>query len=65
MFRHPLIRKSIDPMEVIKAIKESIDDYKLDNDQRLNIPLEKKTVVYFFLFCPYLKANSLKIPSII
>lgn len=34
VYRHPLVRKFIDPREVIKMIKDSIASYKVDNDER-------------------------------
>lgn len=34
--RHPMVRKNIDPKEIIKTIKELIQDYHLENDTRLS-----------------------------
>lgn len=36
MYHHPLIRKNLDPLELIKQIKENIQGLRLDNDIRLN-----------------------------
>ena len=48
MFKHPLIRKSIDPAEVIKGIKETLEGYNLEGDQRFNYSFtEKNGGIYF------------------
>ncbi len=48
MFKHPLIRGSIDPQEVIKGIKDTIDGYKLEGDQRFNYSFtEENGGIYF------------------
>lgn len=36
MFRHPLIRKSVDPLEVIKSIKDTLEGFHLEDDKRFN-----------------------------
>lgn len=36
MYSHPLIRKNIDPKELIRQIKENIAQMRLENDIRLN-----------------------------
>jgi integrase/recombinase XerD len=41
MFRHPLIRRSIDPMEVIKSIKETLESFHLDDDKRFNYSFQE------------------------
>jgi integrase/recombinase XerD len=32
--RHPMVRKNVDPKEIIKMIKENIEGYHLENDNR-------------------------------
>lgn len=41
--RHPQIQKNIDPEIILQMIKESIDNFKLYEDKRLNISLIQST----------------------
>jgi len=52
MFRHPLIRKSIDPAEVITGIKETIKGYSLEGDNRFNFTFTEKNGGIFFSVMP-------------
>ena len=40
-YRHPLVRKNIDPREIIKMLEEMIDGFKIDTDERFNYKFEK------------------------
>ncbi len=37
--RHPLVRKNIDPREILRIVKEGIDKYHLDEDGRFDVKL--------------------------
>ena len=52
MFRHPLIRKSIDPSEVIIGIKETLKGYNLEDDQRFKYTFTEKNGGIFFSVIP-------------
>src|SRR5258706_5294646 len=52
MFRHPLIRKSIAPSEVINGIKETLKGYNLEGDQRFNFTFTEKNGGIFFSVMP-------------
>lgn len=52
MFKHPLIRKSIDPIEVIKGIKETLEGYNLEGDQRFNYSFTEENGGIFFSVKP-------------
>ena len=41
MYRHPLIRRNIDPKEIIKMLQDLIDGFKIDTDERFNYKLER------------------------
>lgn len=36
MYRHPLIRKNVDPREILKNIKEAVEGFNLDSDARFD-----------------------------
>lgn len=36
MYRHPLIRKNVDPREILKNIKETVEGFNLDTDTRFD-----------------------------
>lgn len=40
-FRHPLLRKSIAPIEILKQIRDSISGFKVENDERFAYKLEE------------------------
>lgn len=40
-YRHPLIRKNIDPKEILKNIKEQIESFRLETDARFNYRTEE------------------------
>lgn len=41
MYRHPLIRRNIDPKEIIKMLQDLIDGFKIETDERFNYKLER------------------------
>lgn len=43
MYNHPLIRKNVDPREIIKQIRDSISAMRLDDDIRLNYEINETT----------------------
>ena len=40
-FRHPLLRKSVLPFEIIKQVKESLDSFKFEQDTRFGYRIEE------------------------
>ncbi len=40
-YRHPLVRKNIDPKEIIKMMRELITSFKIDTDERFNYRFEE------------------------
>ncbi len=40
--RHPMVRKNVDPKEILKMIKEMIEGYHLENDNRFTYKIEDK-----------------------
>ncbi len=41
IYRHPLVRKNIDPKEIIRMIREAITSLKIDTDSRFNYTLSE------------------------
>lgn len=41
VYRHPLIRKNIDPKEILRIIKESIESLKIDTDERFDYTINE------------------------
>ncbi len=41
IYRHPLVRKNIDPKEIIRMIREAIASLKVDTDNRFNYTLRE------------------------
>lgn len=42
-YRHPLVRKNIDPKEIIKMMEELINSFKIDTDERFNYNFQRGT----------------------
>lgn len=40
-FRHPLLRKSINPIEIIKQVKDSLSSFRFEEDTRFNYHIEE------------------------
>lgn len=40
--RHPMVRKNINPKEIIKSVKETIENLHLDNDSRFNYTITEE-----------------------
>ena len=40
--RHPMVRKNVDPKEIIKMIKETLENYHLENDPRFSYLISEK-----------------------
>ncbi|MEK7549147.1 MAG: tyrosine-type recombinase/integrase [Patescibacteria group bacterium] len=40
--RHPMVRLNVDPKEVIKSLKETVDNLHLENDQRFSFSISEK-----------------------
>ncbi len=40
-YRHPLVRKNIDPKEIIKMMEDLINSFKIDTDERFNYKFER------------------------
>lgn len=40
--RHPMVRKNVDPKEVIKSVKETIENLHLENDSRFSYVISQK-----------------------
>jgi len=40
-YRHPLVRKNIDPKEIIKMMEDLIESFKIDTDERFNYKFER------------------------
>ena len=40
-YRHPLVRKNIDPREIIKMMEDLINGFKIDTDERFNYKFER------------------------
>lgn len=47
MFRHPFVRSKVDPKEFIKAVEESIKNFKLEEDQRFDYLTVKNAINEF------------------
>lgn len=41
MYRHPLIRKNVDPREILKMIEDLINGFKIDTDERFSYKFQK------------------------
>lgn len=41
LYRHPLIRKNIEPKEIIKMMRELITSFKIDTDERFTFRFEE------------------------
>lgn len=52
MFKHPLIRKGIDPTEIIKGIKETLEGFNLENDIRFNYTFKEMNGGIYFSVQP-------------
>jgi len=46
--RHPAVRKNVDPKEVIRELKEVIENYHLEQDQRFNYEISQGDAVLNF-----------------
>lgn len=46
--RHPMVRKNVDPKEIIKTIKETLENYHLDTDSRFGYKIleEDKSLIF-------------------
>lgn len=42
-YRHPLVRKNIDPKEIIKIMQDLIEGFKIDSDERFNYKFERSS----------------------
>jgi len=40
--RHPMVRKNVDPKEIIKSIKETLENFHLENDSRFKYVVREK-----------------------
>lgn len=40
--RHPLVRKNVDPKEIIKTIKEALENYHLETDSRFKYSISER-----------------------
>lgn len=40
--RHPMVRKNINPTEIIKSVKETIENLRLENDSRFNYSITEE-----------------------
>ena len=41
--RHPLVRRNVDPHEIINTVKERLEDFHLDNDKRFDYKIMKSS----------------------
>lgn len=54
--RHPLVRQNVDPNEIIRAVKETLENFHLENDSRFEYTISEKENGLEFL----LKAKSMQ-----
>lgn len=40
--RHPMVRKNVDPVEIIKSVKETLENLHLDTDTRFYYLLSQR-----------------------
>lgn len=48
--RHPLVRRNVDPIEMIKTLKEVLENFHLEDDERFEYKIsEEKNLLSFSL----------------
>lgn len=40
--RHPMVRKNVDPKEIIKSVKETLENFQLENDSRFSYAISEE-----------------------